>query len=573
MDNSLSGTIPASIVNLTNLYYIDISCGLTTTDPAVIAFLNSKNPDWKNNCSNPPPTVVSIVRANVNPTNATSVSFTVTFSESVTGVNINSPSDFSLATTGVTGAFISGISGTGATRTVTVNTGSGSGTIRLELIDDDSIKDSTSKPLGGTGAGNGDFTAGQTYIIDKTTPTVLSSVRTDPSPTRNASVDFTVNFSEAVTGVTLDDFSLTTGGVTGAAINSIRGSGRVYFVTVSTGNGSGVIQLNVVDDDTITNIISKPLGGDGMGNGNFMSGETYNIDKTAPTVSSIAHASPVSIGSYMVTFSESVTGVDMIGPAFDDFTLTTSPGISGASITGVSGSGTTYTVTVNLGSGNGTIRLDMPNTATISDLVGNPLANLPFTSGETYTLATTSFSSAAANDGWTLESSEYSSRANVRDNSGHLLVGDDAKNKQYRSLLYFDTANLPDDATVIGAIVKIKLADVAAGTDPFTTHGALFAEMKNGVFGKSLLENTDFQAVAYPKRSVGTFSPVSGATGWYQLVLNPANFKYVNLNGVTQFRIRFTKDDDNDKLADFISFYSGNDPTNPPQLIVEYTTP
>ncbi len=239
----------------------------------------------------------------------------------------------------------------------------------------------------------------------------------------------------------------------------------------------------------------------------------------------------------------------------------------------MNGSGATYVVKVNAGSGAGTIRLDVPVTATITDLDGNPLANLPFTSGETYTLSTTSFFSSAANDGWTLESSEYSSRANAKSNNGHLLVGDNNKNRQYRSLLYFDTSSLPNDVTVLGVTLKIKLADVSGGTNPFTTHGALFAEMKNGIFGKSPLENTDFQATPNPNRSVGAFAPVSVEPDWYQLVLNPANFKYINLKGVTQFRIRFTKDDDNDKVADFISFFSGDDPTNPPQLIIEYTTP
>jgi hypothetical protein len=187
-------------------------------------------------------------------------------------------------------------------------------------------------------------------------------------------------------------------------------------------------------------------------------------------------------------------------------------------------------------------------------------------------VTTETFTSAATNDGWTLESSEYSSRANARSASGNLLVGDNAKNRQYRSLLYFDTSGLPEDKLILSVTLKIMQAGIT-GTDPFTTHGPLFAEMKNNFFGKSPLENTDFQAVAYPKRSVGTFAPVSGEPGWYQLVLNPANFKYVNLKGVTQFRIRFTKDDDNDKIADFISFYSGDDPTNPPELIIKYTTP
>ena len=78
-------------------------------------------------------------------------------------------------------------------------------------------------------------------------------------------------------------------------------------------------------------------------------------------------------------------GLDMTGPDFDDFALT-STGVTGAAVSGVSGSGSVYTVTVNTGSGSGTIRLDVPATATITDLVGNPLSGLPFITGETYTI-------------------------------------------------------------------------------------------------------------------------------------------------------------------------------------------
>src|SRR6185369_2754329 len=99
---------------------------------------------------------------NANPTNATNVDFTVTFSEAVTGVDI---SDFSLTTTGISGALITGVSGSGAVYTVTVNTGNGSGTLRLDVADNDSIKDSTNNALGGAGLSNGNYTSGETYII------------------------------------------------------------------------------------------------------------------------------------------------------------------------------------------------------------------------------------------------------------------------------------------------------------------------------------------------------------------------------------------------------------------------
>jgi predicted outer membrane repeat protein len=115
------------------------------------------------------PMVSSIMLADSNPTNAANVNFSVTFSESVTGVDI---SDFILNVSSLTGALVTGVSGSGATYTVTVGTGTGNGTIRLDVTDDDSIIDVAGTPLGGTGATNGNFTGGETYTIDKTTPAI-----------------------------------------------------------------------------------------------------------------------------------------------------------------------------------------------------------------------------------------------------------------------------------------------------------------------------------------------------------------------------------------------------------------
>ncbi|HWS71426.1 MAG TPA: hypothetical protein VN605_04900, partial [Thermoanaerobaculia bacterium] len=100
------------------------------------------------------PTVVSITHAGANPSDAASVQFTVTFSTAVTGVDA---SDFSLVAAGTVSPSITSVTGTGATRIVTVATGGGAGTIQLNLVDDDTILDSGSAPLGGSGGGNGSF--------------------------------------------------------------------------------------------------------------------------------------------------------------------------------------------------------------------------------------------------------------------------------------------------------------------------------------------------------------------------------------------------------------------------------
>jgi hypothetical protein len=336
------------------------------------------------------PVVTSIVRASPTSsiTNAARVSFTVTFNEAVTNVDI---SDFALATSGIAGAGIYSVTGSGTAFTVTVNTGSGNGAIHLDLIDNDSIKNGSNIPLGGSGAGNGTYTTGQTYTIDRTVPQVVSSVLVNPNPTNLASVRFTVTFSEAVANVDIADFSLTTTGIAGVSITSVSGSGATYSVTVSTGTGNGTLHLNVEDNDTILDAAGNKLGGPNpAGNGKYTAGQTYTIDKTVPKVVSSLFASPnptnLSSVNFTVTFSEAVTGVDTA-----DFSLTTT-GITGAWITGVTGAGATRTVTVNTGTDNGTLRLNVADNDTILDLAGNVLggaSNGSYTAGQTYTIEKT----------------------------------------------------------------------------------------------------------------------------------------------------------------------------------------
>src|SRR5207302_258432 len=146
------------------------------------------------------------------------------------------------------------------------------------LIDDDSIVDGASNPLGGSGTGNGDFT-GQVYTIDKTAPTVSSINRVSGSLTNASSVDFTVTFSESVSGVDSADFALAASGVSSASISNVGGSGSTYIVTVNTGIGYGTLGRTLIDDDSIVDATGKPLGGSGTHNGDF-TGQSYTIDKT-----------------------------------------------------------------------------------------------------------------------------------------------------------------------------------------------------------------------------------------------------------------------------------------------------
>jgi len=126
-----------------------------------------------------------------------------------------------------------------------------------------------------------DHGAGKIYNIRyQDPPIVTGSVRVNGNPTGAESINFSVTFSQPVTGVDTSDFSLTTSGVSGPAVSGLSGSGSIYTVTVNTGSGSGTIRLNVSDNDSIVNGLGTVLGGSGAGNGNFNSGETYTISKT-----------------------------------------------------------------------------------------------------------------------------------------------------------------------------------------------------------------------------------------------------------------------------------------------------
>jgi hypothetical protein len=430
--------------------------------------------------------------------------------------------------------------------------------------------DSWGNPVRPYSAGNDGFV---TKVAVDSPPLIVSSVtRNAASPSNASSVSYTVTFSEPVTGVDASDFALTTTGITGASIDNVSGSGSTYTVTVNTGTGNGAIRLDVLDDDTILNSVSNDLAA------GFTLGQSYDvIDNTAPTVLSSVINSTISAAStisFTVNFSEAVSGVDLT-----DFNLTTTD-VTGAYLAGVSGSGDTYVVSVNNGIGGGTIHLNVLDDDSIVDVDANRLGgtgtgNGEFTGGESYTIESLTINSAAVQDGWVLESTQNSNVGGTSNNTATTFrAGDDDTNKQYRNILHFSTAVLPDTAVITSVTLKIKQSATVTGTNPFTTHGNLLVDIKKPYFGSAAaLAPEDFESAA-GLAGAGTFNstPVSN---WYTAVLNMAGFPRVSLTGNTQVRVLFTLDDNNDSSADYMSFFSSDHATeaNHPDLIIQYFVP
>jgi len=303
----------------------------------------------------PPVVVTGITRATASPTNLASVNFYVTFN---TTVSVVSTTNFSLNTTGLAGASVTGVSGSGSSYTVTASTGTGDGTIRLDMANSTGVTDTY-----GQAVSNVPYTSGETYTVDKTLPQVVSSNRQSPAGTlTNASqVTWRVTFSEDIddTSIQITDFvpTVVSGSITGESVaNENRTNATTYDVTVNTGTGDGVLRLDVPSASSILDLAGNDTGVD------FNSGQTYTIDKTLPTftnrnvvpgiaglgqtititfdASETLAANPTvtvnsntasfsSVVGLSYTYSYLVTGSDSNGPAFVTFDGTDLAGNTG----------------------------------------------------------------------------------------------------------------------------------------------------------------------------------------------------------------------------------------------------
>jgi hypothetical protein len=136
------------------------------------------------------------------------------------------------------------------------------------------------------------------------------------------------------------------------------------------------------------------------------------------------------------------------------------------------------------------------------------------------------------------------------------------------------TPALPNTAVIQSAVLKIKQNGTPVGSKPFNALVNLWVDIRNGPFGSiAALQLGDFSAAASAtKVSVFNKTPVSGR---YTNTLNATGRSNINKAGVTQFRLYFIKDDNNNLAVDFMKFVSGNVPTISfrPALIVTYYIP
>ncbi|MDF2521314.1 MAG: hypothetical protein K0R84_1942, partial [Clostridia bacterium] len=281
------------------LYSFEVSEASSDAPPAVAA-----------------PSVVSITRKTPAEqlTNASSVTYLVTFSESVSGVDNN---DFRL--TGTAAGTIAEFTGaSGAAIEVAVNNINGDGILELECIGT-GITDTEGNAI------SGGFDTGEYYIIDKSAPRVNSIERLTPlyELTNVSSVVYRVTFNEDVSGVDIADFRLNkTLDAAGTIFLIINHGTQIVDVTVNEISGNGTLGLECIGTG-ITDIAGNEI------NQGF-TGQTYIIDTTPPAIISQSPADNAldadKTSNLAITFSDTVlqgSGSILLKKASDGSTVDT----------------------------------------------------------------------------------------------------------------------------------------------------------------------------------------------------------------------------------------------------------
>jgi hypothetical protein len=180
-------------------------------------------------------------------------------------------------------------------------------------------------------------------------------------------------------------------------------------------------------------------------------------------------------------------------------------------------------------------------------------------------------------DGWLLESSETSGAADRMNHGGPIAyVGDNGADKQYRAILSFKTANIPADAEIIGVQLKLHIMDTYGAPDPLAALGPMLLDVKTGFFaGSKLVQLADFDAAA-TKRAVTEFGVRSldpSETDWVTATLPASAYLYLDRLGLTQFRLRMTREDNDDSLMNALVIASGSAAeADRPRLLIYYVT-
>ena len=303
----------------------------------------------------PTPPVADIVDIAADPRNNAVGTVTINFNEPVTGVDI---ADFQLTRNG-SPVNIAGL-------TVTESTSS---RYTINLTSVTSLEGTYSLTLVAAGADIRDpdgtlmtTNATDSWVNDQTLPTAdIVNVAMDPRGSAISTI--VVNFSEAVTGVTVSDFTLTRNGtavaLSGVTITQLAPNQyRLGNLTSKTGSAGNYVLSLAAAGSGIADLATNTLGGSVS--------DDWIVDLNPP-VADIVNVTPdprdTTAGIVTINFNKHVSGVDI-----SDFKLTldgATVSLAGLAVSPTSGLANTYTLDLSsVTNGLGTYILQLLSTGT-----------------------------------------------------------------------------------------------------------------------------------------------------------------------------------------------------------------
>jgi hypothetical protein len=278
---------------------------------------------------------ITLSATQTSPTNVSTINMTAQFSETVSGFDI---ADINVAN-GSKGSFVA-VDGD----TYTFNITSPSGTVTVNVAGS-AAKDSA----------NNNNTAATPFsmVYDNTAPTVTVSAA-QTSPTNASTINMTVQFSESVSGFSLDDITVANG--TKSTFTAVDGDTYTFNITSPSG--------------TVTVDVAGSVAQDSAANSNTAASQFSIVyDNTVPTITlSATQTSPTNTSTINMTvqFSENVIG-------FDIGDITVANGTKGT-FTAVDGD----TYTFNITAPSGTVTVDIASSVATDSASNNNTAATQF---------------------------------------------------------------------------------------------------------------------------------------------------------------------------------------------------
>ncbi len=393
-DVTIGGTAPgtktATVTGGPSTYNVAVS-GMTgsgtvvpTLGTDVVNELNNRSTSTDNTVTYNAPASVTINQAasQVDPTNASPITFTARFSTAVTGF---------------TGADVA-IGGTApgiATSTVTVTGGPSTYIVAVTGMTGPGTVVASIPANVVTGGNTASTSTDNTVAYDNVAPTVtINQAATQTDPASAPPISFTAAFSEPVTGFIGADVSIG-GTAPGTRTATVTGGPAVYTVVVTGVTAPGTVTASIPAGratDLAGNLSAASTSTDNSVTSTF---NTVTINQAAGQADP-TKASPV---TFTATFGAAVTGftgsdvtIGGTAPGTKTATVTGGPAVYTVTVTGMTGSGTVLaSIPANVVTGGNTASTSTDNTVTYDNVAPTVTINQAATQADPATTTPVAF--------------------------------------------------------------------------------------------------------------------------------------------------------------------------------------